>query len=949
MAGEALGDASGEVVRAADDPGSRHSGRLDGDEPPGDFVTQVVDGRAAARGRRFGPVPVALERVGRQGDAAGAGAGEQPGPVDVGTAGERFADRRHQPGQAAVVPAQGADRGGGRPGLVDGLLDADREHGVGTALDEDGRAEPEQGRNGLVEPDGFPQVAVPVGRVQLGRVQHLTGHRGHERNPPRSRRHLGQHGRQFLGQQLDLRRVRGVIDGDAPRPDVHRNQQLVERGRLTGHHDGRRPVHRGDRDSPAPRRDQFAGPLDLRGQRHHATQPGQPQDRLAPQRDHAGTVLKGQSTRDNRGGDLTLRVPDHGGGLDAVRTPHLGQRHHDRPQHGLHDVDPLQIALERVQELPVDELLQCRSAFHHPRGEHRRGFEEFPAHPRPLRTLAGEDENDVTRVGRLAHAVGDHVEPGGVEDDGAVLAHRAGGGQRAADVDRVAGQGTQGPGEVAQCRTGLGRQHPRHHGQRRGRLVRLGRHRLDDHVGVGPADPERRHPGPSRRAGLRPRHGFGEQPNLPGRPVHVRRRRVDVQRLRQQAVAHRFDHLDHATDSGGGLRVPDVRFQRPQPQRPVAVLAVGRQQRLGLDRVAQRRAGAVRLDDVHIGRCQPRAREGGPDHPLLRRAVRRGEAVGRTIGVDRRAAQHGQHGVVEAAGVGKPFQHEHPGALAPGGAVGGFGEGLAAAVGGEPALLAELDEPLRRGHHGDPAGERERALACPQGLRGEVQGDERRRAGRVDGQRRAFEAEGVGDPAGEHAGRAAGQEVPGQGLDLLFGRSGDLRHPADEHPGAAAAQAVDRQPGAFERLVRDLQEQPLLRVHRHGFARRDAEELGVEVRGLRQEPALAHVAVPGLRVPGPVQPRGVPAAVSGEATDRVGPGGDQVPQPFGRVRATGIPAGRADDRDRLARLLFGFAQPRTDVVQIGRDALEEVAELVFTRHGWSSGNRGSWSAAGRMP
>ena len=35
---------------------------------------------------------------------------------------------------------------------------------------------------------------------------------------------------------------------------------------------------------------------------------------------------------------------------------------------------------------------------------------------------------------------------------------------------------------------------------------------------------------------------------------------------------------------------------------------------------------------------------------------------------------------------------EQPDALGPAGAVGGGGEGLAAAVGGEPALAAELDE-----------------------------------------------------------------------------------------------------------------------------------------------------------------------------------------------------------------------------------------------------------------
>nr|BFE69928.1 hypothetical protein GCM10020092_032290 [Actinoplanes digitatis] len=46
------------------------------------------------------------------------------------------------------------------------------------------------------------------------------------------------------------------------------------------------------------------------------------------------------------------------------------------------------------------------------------------------------------------------------------------------------------------------------------------------------------------------------------------------------------------------------------------------------------------------------------------------------------------------------------------------------------------------------------ALAGPQRLHGQVQGDQRRRTGRVDGDGRALEAEGVGDAAGDDAAAA---------------------------------------------------------------------------------------------------------------------------------------------------------------------------------------------------
>ena len=85
-----------------------------------------------------------------------------------------------------------------------------------------------------------------------------------------------------------------------------------------------------------------------------------------------------------------------------------------------------------------------------------------------------------------------------------------------------------------------------------------------------------------------------------------------------------------------------------------------------------------------------------------------------------------------ALGVRKLFQQQQARALGPGDAVGRGGEGLAAAVGRESALAAELDEPVRGGHHRDPAREGQGALARAQRLCGEVHRDQRRRARGVD-------------------------------------------------------------------------------------------------------------------------------------------------------------------------------------------------------------------------
>ena len=434
---------------------------------------------------------------------------------------------------------------------------------------------------------------------------------------------------------------------------------------------------------------------------------------------------------------------------------------------------------------------------------------------------------------------------------------------------------------------------------RPGRLVELGG-LLQDHVRVGARDAERRHPGPPRPVHLRPVEPLGHQPHGAGAPVDVRGRLVDVQRRRERRVADRHDHLDHARDAGGALGVADVRLQRAQQQRPVLgpVAAVRGDERVGLDRVAEPGAGAVRLHRVDLGGRQPGVDQRLPDDPLLGGAVRRGHAVARAVLVDRRPPYHGEHAVAVGAGVRQPLQQDQPDPLAPAGAVRRRGERLAAPVGGQPPLPGEAGEHLRRGHHGHTAGQRQTALALPQRLDAQVDRHQRRRARRLDRHRRPFEAEGVRHPAGQHAGRAArvALRLPARGVALGGGADGRR---ADVHAGPAAAQGGGVETGPLEQLPGDLQQQPLLGAGRQRLARADLEEARVEPVRVGQEPAVTGVA--GARVVGVgvVEPVQVPAAVGRERADRVAARGDQLPQPFGRVRPR-PGSGRSSPRSRSA-------------------------------------------------
>ncbi|RYJ20251.1 hypothetical protein CU044_7328 [Streptomyces sp. L-9-10] len=602
-----------------------------------------------------------------------------------------------------------------------------------------------------------------------------------------------------------------------------------------------------------------------------------------------------------RGGQLTDRVARQHVGAHTPRLQQTEQSDLDGEQRRLGHTRLVQrVGVLTEQHLthpriePTQDLVQGLR-------EHRETLGQFTPHAQPLGALTREQE---THPAGLVHDPRDHgtcrlavghgrqsgqeLGPVGGDQHRTVLQHRPRRHQRAARVrdgqlrSRVH-KGGEPRGLLPQRLGAAGRQHPRHQVvayRLRGFLPLHDGGLLDDGVRVRTTHTERRHTRPPRLAGLRPRLSLRQQRHRTGGPVHVRRRLGDVQRLRQHTIPHRHDHLDHTRHTGCRLRVTDVRLHRPQQQRPVGgpALAVGRQQRLRLDRVTQRRTRAVRLQGIHIGRRETRTGERLPDHPLLRGTVRRGQAVGRTVLVHRGPTYHRQHLVAVAPGVRQPLHDQHADTLTPAGAVGAVGERLAPAVRGQTPLAAELDERARRRHHCHTADQPEFTLALVQRLYRQVQCHQRRRARCVHRDGGPLKAERVRQPAGDDTRRdtRAGVSLDG----LVRGhhqRAVVLAVGADEHTGPTAPyrMRVDARP--LEGLPGGLQQQSLLGVHGQCLARRDPEERRVESRRLVKESAFTRVC--GARVVGVgvVQGLHVPATVGRELRHRVPTRRDQSP------------------------------------------------------------------------
>src|SRR6185369_13542300 len=65
------------------------------------------------------------------------------------------------------------------------------------------------------------------------------------------------------------------------------------------------------------------------------------------------------------------------------------------------------------------------------------------------------------------------------------------------------------------------------------------------------------------------------------------------------------------------------------------------------------------------------------------------------------------------------------------------------------------------------------------------------------------------------------------------------REGADEYTGPAARESIESLSRVFQSFPRHLEQQPLLRIHLDGLARRNSEELGVELVDRSQEGAFS--------------------------------------------------------------------------------------------------------------
>ena len=333
------------------------------------------------------------------------------------------------------------------------------------------------------------------------------------------------------------------------------------------------------------------------------------------------------------------------------------------------------------------------------------------------------------------------------------------------------------------------------------------------------------------------------------RKIHVGIRLVEVQAGRDRRVPQHQQGLDQTRDAGRRNGVADIRLDAADGAAALAhggrAASEGIDQGLHLDRIAERRAGAVRLDAADRRRVHA---EAGPDGELqfaLRREARPGEPRRTPVLVGAGAFDHAMDAVAVGHGASERFQHDGAHAFSGHEAIRGGVEGAAPPARREHARMAREHVHAGRGHQGDAAGHGQVALARSQRLAGEMHGDERGRAGGVHGDRGPAQVQVVSDPRGEDGADIAHAELSRQPRGT--GHLGVVPvRAADEHRAGGAVQRAVRQPGILQRVPRGFQEQALLRIHDLRLGGGDAEETRVEAVNPFEEPAMLAVAAARL-------------------------------------------------------------------------------------------------------
>ncbi|CAI1823846.1 Uncharacterised protein [Serratia proteamaculans] len=214
------------------------------------------------------------------------------------------------------------------------------------------------------------------------------------------------------------------------------------------------------------------------------------------------------------------------------------------------------------------------------------------------------------------------------------------------------------------------------------------------------------------------------------------------------AMEQNLQRLNKPGNAGRAFQMTDIGLHRSQHHRLFAIDGQHILKRFYLDRIAQRRTGAVALDIVQISALPSRLLQCLPDHRLLRQAVWRGQRRAAAILVYGTAFNDAQNRIAVGLGIAQTFQHHRADTFAASNAVSLGIESRTPAIDTQHLRLAGEDVRFRRKNQVNTAGDRHPAGTAAQLGHCGVDRHQRRGTGRINGHTGADQIEQVRDTVG---------------------------------------------------------------------------------------------------------------------------------------------------------------------------------------------------------
>jgi len=223
-------------------------------------------------------------------------------------------------------------------------------------------------------------------------------------------------------------------------------------------------------------------------------------------------------------------------------------------------------------------------------------------------------------------------------------------------------------------------------------------------------------------------------------------------------------------------------------------------------------------------------------HRHLRRRIRRHQPIRPTIRIHRRPTHHRQHPITISNRISQPLEHHHPSTLTTHKTIRRSIKRMTRPRPRQRLSHVKTPRHRRRQHHIHTTGQRHIRIPTTQTLTRQMHRNQRRRTRRIHRQRRPPPIKKIRHPISDNAQRTTGTRIRIHTPQIRRRQIPILTQTRTrKNTSQTAPQRLHRKTGILQRLIHNLQQQPLLRIHLRRLPRRHLKKLRIKTTHIIQK------------------------------------------------------------------------------------------------------------------